>query len=140
MAEFGKSSAEKLSGCHWDIQKLMERVVLVRDISVVCGVRDRADQNKAFRDGKSKLEWPDSRHNIKDPKELSDAVDIVPWPEQYTDPMTMIHVAGIIMGIASEMYETGEIGSEIRWGGDWNRNADLNDQEFKDLWHFERVI
>jgi peptidoglycan L-alanyl-D-glutamate endopeptidase CwlK len=111
----------------------MERVVEVRDISIICGIRNRVDQNQMFDEGKSKLRWPDGKHNVEDATELSDAVDIVPWPEQYSDSMTMIHVAGIVMGIAAEM------NMQIRWGGDWNRNADLNDQEFKDLWHFERV-
>ena len=130
---FGENSRKNLDQCHWELQKLMERVVEVRDISIICGIRNRVDQNQMFDEGKSKLRWPDGKHNVEDATELSDAVDIVPWPEQYSDSMTMIHVAGIVMGIAAEM------NMQIRWGGDWNRNADLNDQEFKDLWHFERV-
>jgi peptidoglycan LD-endopeptidase CwlK len=111
----------------------MERVVETRDISIVCGIRGRKEQNDMFHEGKSKLQWPNGKHNITEPEQLSNAVDIVPWPEQYSDPMTMIHVAGIVMGIASEL------NIQIRWGGDWNRNSDLKDQEFVDLWHFERV-
>ena len=138
MPEFGIQSRDNLDQCHWSLQKLMERVVEIRDISVVCGIRNRVDQNKMFDEGKSKLKWPDGKHNVEDPSELADAVDIVPWPEQYTDPMTMIHVAGIVMGVAAEMK------IEIRWGGDWNRNqkifsADPKEGDFVDLWHFERV-
>ncbi len=133
MASFGAQSRENLDQCHWELQKLMERVVEIRDISIVCGIRGKEDQNRMFDEGKSKLRWPDGKHNVQDPTDLADAVDIVPWPEQYSDPMTMIHVAGIVMGVAAEM------NIPIRWGGDWNRNADLHDQEFKDLWHFERV-
>jgi len=134
MASFGTKSRENLDQCHWDLQRLMERVVEVRDISIVCGIRNKEDQNRMYDEGKSKVRWPDGKHNVTDPAQLADAVDIVPWPEQYSDPMTMIHVAGIVMGIAAEMK------INLRWGGDWNRNADLNDQEFKDLWHFERVL
>ena len=128
---FSEASRKNLDQCHWELQVLMERVVQVRDISVVCGIRGRVEQNKMFDEGSSKLRWPDGKHNVESEDELADAVDIVPWPEQYSDPMTMIHVAGIVMGIAAEM------GINIRWGGDWNRNSDLKDQEFIDLWHFE---
>lgn len=131
MAKFGNTSRQRLSECNWALQKLMERVVQIRDISVVCGVRDKEEQNKMFDEGKSKLRWPDGNHNIIKPFLPVRAVDIVPWPEQYSDPMTMIHVAGIVLGVAAEMK------IPIRWGGDWNMNEDLNDQNFVDLWHFE---
>lgn len=135
---FGENSRKNLDQCHWELQKLMERVVEVRDISIVCGIRNRVDQNQMFDEGKSKLRWPEGKHNVRSPDLLANAVDIVPWPEQYSDPMTMIHVAGIVMGIAAEM------NIQIRWGGDWNRNqvifsVDPKDAAFVDLWHFERV-
>lgn len=133
MASFGVTSRTRLDECQLDLRRLMERVVEIRDISVICGIRGKDDQNRMFREGKSRLQWPDGKHNIQHPEELARAVDIVPWPEQYSDPMTMIHVAGIVMGVAAEMK------IEIIWGGDWNRNANLRDQEFKDLWHFELV-
>jgi hypothetical protein len=135
MPTFGETSRKNLDGCHWELQKLMERVVEIRDISVVCGIRGRKEQNEMYNASPqlSKLRWPNGKHNVEDPAELAEAVDIVPWPEQYSDPMTMIHVAGIVMGVAAEMKLT------IRWGGDWNRNADLKDQDFVDLWHFEIV-
>ena len=131
MAKFGSTSRQRLSQCDWALQSLMERVVEIRDISVVCGRRGKEEQNRMFDAGNSKLRWPDGNHNAVEPAALVRAVDIVPWPEQYVDPMTMIHVAGIVLGVAAEM------NIPIRWGGDWNGNEDLNDQDFKDLWHFE---
>jgi peptidoglycan L-alanyl-D-glutamate endopeptidase CwlK len=131
MAEFGTTSRARLSECNTQLQRLMNRVVQIRDISVVCGRRGKDEQNRLYESGESKLRWPDGKHNVEDPNDLADAVDIVPWPEQYSDPMTMIHVAGIVMGVGAEM------GIRLRWGGDWNRNSDLRDQTFIDLWHFE---
>lgn len=131
MAKFGGTSWKRLVSCDWALQHLMQRVVQIRDISVVCGRRDEEEQNKMFDEGKSKLRWPNGNHNAVDLAELVKAVDIVPWPEQYSDPMTMIHVAGIVLGVAAEM------NIPITWGGDWNGNEDLNDQNFIDLWHFE---
>jgi peptidoglycan LD-endopeptidase CwlK len=45
------------------------------DLSVVCGHRGEAEQNKAFAEGKSKLRWPFSGHN----KQPARAVDICPY-------------------------------------------------------------
>lgn len=125
MASLGKASRGNLDECHWELQKLMERVVEIRDISVVCGKRNKEDQDQAFAVGNSHLEWPNSKHNVEDPAGLSDAVDIVPWPEQYTNELVMVHVAGIIMGVAAEMK------IKLIWGGSW--------PGLKDYWHFERV-
>jgi peptidoglycan L-alanyl-D-glutamate endopeptidase CwlK len=111
----------------------MEAVVIVRDISVVCGERNKEDQTRMLDEGKSELPWPLSKHNRTPQRPFVKAVDIVPWPEQYTDPLTMIYVAGIVIGIASELH------IPVRWGGDWDKDGDLNDQSFKDLWHFETI-
>lgn len=131
MSAFGTTSRQRLSECDWALQRLMERVVEIRDISIVCGRRGSFDQNEMFKSGASKLQWPHSKHNSIELSALVTAVDIVPWPEQYTDTPTMLHVAGIVLGVAAEM------DIPIRWGGDWDRDGDLNDQTFIDLWHFE---
>jgi peptidoglycan L-alanyl-D-glutamate endopeptidase CwlK len=101
----------------------MEEVVKFRDISIVCGIRSRGDQNKAFAEGTSELEWPNGNHNIEAEGQLSSAVDIVPWPEQFGDEEVMIYTAGIVMMKAHEM------GIKLAWGGHW--------QSLRDLWHFE---
>jgi len=133
MASFGKTSSDRLDGCHPDLQKIMNIVVKVRDISIIEGIRGEEDQNRMFDEGKSKLQWPDSKHNIRDDRIVSHAVDIAPWPEQYADKEAMIYVAGIVMGVASEL------GIKLRWGGDWDGDGDMADQSFDDLWHFELV-
>ncbi len=30
-----------------------------------------------------------------------------------------------------------DLGIELRWGGDWDRDAEFDDQTFNDLPHFE---
>ena len=42
---------------------------------IVCGHRNKEDQNKAFAEGKSKLKWPKGKHN----KLPSQAVDAAPY-------------------------------------------------------------
>jgi hypothetical protein len=43
----------------------------------------------------------------------------------------MTYFAGYVKGIAMML------GIPIRWGGDWNSNNDLKDNNFDDLPHFE---
>jgi peptidoglycan L-alanyl-D-glutamate endopeptidase CwlK len=58
-------------------------------------------------------------------------VDVVPYPIDWKDRERMTYFAGFVMGIASQM------DLKIRWGGDWNMNTELKDNNFDDLPHFE---
>jgi len=140
MPKFGKTSSENLSTCHTDIQLLFEEVVKTYDCSVTQGHRNKEDQNKAFREKRSKLQWPDGNHN----KEPSDAADVYPYPIQLpqdgdSDQVVQqkigrfYHFAGFVKCKAEEM------GIRIRWGGDWDSDGDFTDQTFDDLVHFERL-
>lgn len=127
MCKFSERSKENLRECHPDLQLLFMRVISVFDCAVIEGFRSEAEQNKAYHAGKSKLKWPQSKHN----QVPSRAVDVVPYPVDWNDRERFVYMAGIVKGIASEM------GISIRWGGDWDSDNDLNDQSFHDLPHFE---
>jgi hypothetical protein len=104
------------------------------NIVVVCGVRDAASQQLAFDEKRSTVRWPDSRHNINPPvREFSEAVDLAPMPIDWTARgLKKFYVlAGAMMATAWHM------GIPLRWGGDWDRDLDLDDQSFNDLGHFE---
>jgi hypothetical protein len=47
-------------------------------------------------------------------------------------------MGGFIKGLAAKLYQQGIIESKIIWGGDWNDNIDIRDNDFMDLYHFER--
>ena len=127
MPSFGVRSKERLLSCHVQLRQLFERVVETFDCTVLTGHRGIEDQNNAFLDGKSKVMWPDGKHNDRP----SLAVDIAPWPVDWDDTARFYYFSGYVMGIAQEM------GIPIRWGGDWDGDNDLNDQTFNDLVHFE---
>jgi peptidoglycan L-alanyl-D-glutamate endopeptidase CwlK len=76
-------SEAKLKECHEKLQKLMAAVNERYPIQVICGHRNKEDQDKAFAEKKSKLKFPDSKHNRKP----SLAVDIVPDPDR--NPKTL---------------------------------------------------
>ncbi len=115
------------------LQDVMDYVLTqVADVSLLFGFRDEALQNHLFATGKSKLDWPDSRHNTYP----SMAVDFQPYPYPKRDVKLWAALA-YIAGRAIE-YALSK-GWTLRWGGDWNRNGDLTDQTFDDLFHLELV-
>ena len=130
MPSFGKKSKERLSTCIPEIQELVKEVVKHFDCSVLCGHRNEEEQMLAYnavpqRSGKK---WPESKHNA----EISTAIDVVPYPSDWEDRERFHYFAGFVKGIAKSM------GLEIRWGGDWDSDTEVRDNDFDDLPHFER--
>jgi peptidoglycan L-alanyl-D-glutamate endopeptidase CwlK len=99
------------------------------DVSLTWGHRTKAQQN-ALYPKHTKVQWPDSKHN----KYPSLAVDMQPYP--YPDNENDLRAAlGYMAGLCWMIAD--EAGFEIRWGGDWNRNGDVTDNGFDDLFHLE---
>ena len=127
MPRFGRRSRKNLETCHEDLQELFNEVIKFFDCTVIQGHRGKEEQNKYFDEGKSKVKYPNGRHNANP----SNAVDVVPYPIDWKDTDRMYYFAGFVKGIAYKM------GIPIRWGGDWNDNTEVKDTNFKDLPHFE---
>jgi len=127
MPSFSKRSKDRLAECHPDLQQVFEQVIKHYDCTILCGRRGEGEQNRAFYEGRSKLRYPDSKHN----KSPSLAVDVAPWPIDWADRERWLIFGGIVLGIAATM------GVDLRWGGDWNGNLRTSDQSFHDLPHFE---
>lgn len=132
MPVFSKLSQMRLETCHTDIQRVMNRAILEYDFSIICGLRNEADQLEAFNKGNSKLKYPYSRHNrskIDDDLwdyKVSDAVDVAPYPINWNKPERFKDLAKVILRIAKEE------GVELTWGGNWVK--------FKDYPHFQREV
>lgn len=142
MPFFSNTSKRRLRTCHPDLQVLMKWVIQFIDITIVWGYRGKESQNEAFRNGFSKKKYPGSKHNItiivgKIKKPESKAVDAVPCPVDWENVARMRFFAGIIIGIAIWLKQTGRMKYCIRWGGDWDSDTVLKDQRFDDLAHFE---
>ena len=127
MPEYSKKSQQKLSTCHSDLQALFREVIKYVDCTILEGHRDEARQNRLYNLGKSRVMYPDSSHN-----ELpSMAVDVVPYPIDWNDLARFYYFGGIVTGIAFKL------GIPLRWGGDWDKDMQVKDQNFNDLPHFE---
>ncbi len=129
MFHFSASSKRHLSTCDERLQRVFNKVIERYDCTIIFGHRNEAAQTLAFESGKSKLQWPDSNHNALPSK----AVDVMPYPINWSDYQRSAHFAGYVLGVAEEM------GIKLRWGGDWDRDGQLKDQRFKDYPHFELV-
>lgn len=82
--------------------------------------RDQANQEQMFRSGKSKLHWPESKHNVMvDGRASSEAIDLffltddgqAVWPRIWFD---QIHK------------EVLEANLSIFWGGQWEKLGDFD--------------
>lgn len=127
MPEFSRTSLSRLETCHPDLQRVFGVVVRHFDCTILEGHRNRARQNRLFETGKSKVQFPESRHN-SDP---SEAVDAAPCPIEWNDRERFHLFAGFVLGVALIL------GVNLRWGGDWDRDTEVKDNDFDDLVHFE---
>ena len=119
MPKFGRRSRANLSTCDQQLQDLFNEVIKHVDCSVLEGHRDKEGQNK--------VRFPDGRHNSSP----SCAVDVTPWPINWADRERQTLFAGFCLGMANRM------GVQIRWGGDWDNDFEVNDNRFDDFPHFE---
>ena len=129
MPRFGRSSRSRLATCHEDLQDLFNEVIKRFDCSVLEGQRSKERQNKLYEEGKTKVKYPKGRHNANP----SRACDIVPYPVDWEDRERFHLFAGFVLGLAQSM----EI--NVRWGGDWNKNFEVDDNKFDDFPHFELI-
>ena len=127
MPKFGKRSKERLATCDERLQKIFNEVIKYIDCSVLEGHRGEARQNKLCDEGKSKVRFPNGRHNANP----SRAVDVTPYPVDWEDRERQTLFAGFVIGIATSM------GINIRWGGDWNKDFKVQGNKFDDFPHFE---
>ena len=134
MPRFGKRSKKRLATCDVKLQKLFEEVVKHFDCTIIQGHRGEKEQNQAYDAGRSKLRFPNGKHNASP----SRAVDVAPYPVDWEDRDRFHYFAGFVMGMATKL-ERKVPNLKLRWGGDWDQDTEVKDNRFDDLVHFELV-
>lgn len=139
---YSMESLRQLDNADGRLVKLCYQVLKLHDHKVNESYRDKAAQEKAFAEGRTKLHFPLGNHNQLPSK----AVDLFPFVggvfigfPQKTDNRDIYlqkcaqwaYFGGIVLGCASGL------GLPIRWGHDWNTDNNLFDQSFVDAPHFE---
>ena len=127
---FSKNSAKKLETCCIELQTLFKEVIKEMDCTIIEGTRPKWKQNLYFKQGKSKVKFPNGKHN----KIPSDAVDVIPYikGKGSWNVHHCCYFAGCVMSIARKL------DTKIRWGGNWDLDEEImTDQDFQDLAHYE---
>lgn len=134
MPSFSKKSTDRLRTCDWDLQSIFTEVVKYYDCTIIEGHRGEQKQNRLFDKKKSRLRWPDGKHNSYPSK----AVDVAPYPipenwgaDHFKDLAKFYELHAIVKFVAAQK------NIKIRWGGDWDNDGDYRDNKFDDLVHFE---
>lgn len=135
MPIFSKRSMDYLKTCHPDLVVLFCTIIKKIDCTILVGYRGEDDQNKAVLEGKSKLSWPNSKHNHMP----SLAVDVAPYPINWKDLNKFYWFGGYVLGVAQQLKDQNIITHDIRWGGSWNGVGNLNTHGLNDLPHFEII-
>ena len=142
MPRYNQTSKDRLITTHPDLILLFNTVIETFDCSILEGLRGEEAQTKYFTDGKSKVEYPNSRHNrslILGNDNVSDAIDAAPYPIDWDDTERFYYFGGVVMGIASQLFREGLMKHRVRFGGDWDGDTEVSDQTFMDLVHFELI-
>jgi hypothetical protein len=129
MPSFGSVSKKHRSTLHPDLQRLCDEVIKYVDYSIVCGHRGEADQNRAFNQELSKVQFPNGKHNSLPSK----AVDVSPYPLNWNDREAFTLLSGIFLGVAFML------GIKIRIGSDWDGDFNMLEHTFIDRPHIELV-
>ena len=133
MRSWGRQSRTAYETLDVRLQLIFDRILQeVADVTLLEGFRNELKQNAAFDSGVSKVRWPDGKHNQRPSK----AVDFQPYPR----PLNTTTLRTALAYIAGRGIQIGiEEGVTLRWGGDWDRDGDLTDQNFNDLFHIEII-
>ena len=99
MYKFTEKSEQKLQTCHANLQAVMRKALTLSNFIIIDGNRDEAAQNAAFAAGKSKLKYPQSKHNHLP----SLAIDIAPFPLDWNNRERFVFVAGVVLATAAAL-------------------------------------
>ena len=135
MPMFSDSSITRLNECHVDLQLIFNNIIGFYDCVILEGHRNEERQNEMYRSGKSRVRYPNGKHN----EQPSLAVDVAPYPIDWNNRERFYYLAGIVDILSRRLYNEGKISHRVRWGGDWDRDYDYKDNSFDDLVHFELV-
>lgn len=123
MYKFGKRSRERLKGVDARLVNVLNELIKIMDVTIIEGLRSKERQEQLLAQGKTKTKY--SKH-IE-----GKAVDLAPYPIDWEDREMFHYMGGMLRGLGKAM------GVNIRWGGDWDSDGDINDNKFDDLVHVE---
>ena len=114
----------RLAQVHPDLRALVLDVSTSTDVVVVQGARSLEDEERAIAYGKSALRDPAaSKHVLTSTRTLAEAVDVAPFPVEWSNIPRFYSLASLMFARASAL------SVNLTWGGHW--------LHLKDFDHFE---
>ena len=123
MPKFGKRSKKRLKGVDAKLVNVLNELIKIMDVTIIEGLRTAKRQEELLAKGATKVKY--SRHMS------GKAVDLAPYPIDWEDRERFHYMGGMIRGIGQQL------GLKIRWGGDWDSDGEIKDNNFDDLVHVE---
>lgn len=130
-----------LEQCDGQLRLLFQEVNEIVPVDILPSTIRTLEQQREFV-AKGTSKTMNSKHLISAEHPLSRAVDAGPfpmrWPQEgskdyWKDWARLYYFAGVVRAKAAEL------GISIRYGGDWNGNFELKDENFFDGVHFELI-
>ena len=122
MPSFSSNSKRKLATCDQQIQEVLNEAIKYFDFSCIWGHRGKEDQNRAYREGNSTLQWPNSGHNAIPAR----AVDVIPYPGGFDNEDAAFYGD---VDISREQSTNGNRGSYSHYHTSPNRDSWIKDPE-----------
>ena len=123
MYRFGKRSRERLKGVDARLVNVLNQLIKIMDVTIIEGLRSKERQEELLKKGATKVKY--SRHMS------GKAVELAPYPIDWEDRERFHYMGGMLRGIGHQL------GLKIRWGGDWDSDGEIKDNNFDDLVHVE---
>ena len=123
MFRFGRRSRKRLEGVDAKLVNVLNELIKIMDVTVIEGVRSEKRQLELLKKGATKVKY--SKHMS------GKAVDIAPYPIDWEDRERFHYMGGMLRGIDQQL------GIRVRWGGDWDSDGEIKDNNFDDLVHVE---
>ncbi len=121
MPTFSTRSLKAREELHPLLQKIVDAAIKETDFVILDAQRGRAEQERAFAEKKSRAHFGQSAHNYSP----AIAMDIVPYPVDWSDTKRFRDLHAVIMRIAEEQ------GTPITWGGNFTSLVDMPHYELK---------
>lgn len=136
----GARSRANLEGVDPDMIRVVERAIAnsPQDFMVLEGVRTPARQRELYAQGRTKpgkkVTWTlNSNHFINPKTGFGQAVDLVPYPVDWSDLKKFDAMARAMLKAATDL------GIPIRWGANWDGDGNWREKGETDSPHFELV-
>jgi len=152
---YSASSQSRLHTCEPELIEVFEYVLPVFDHTILEGARTYERQEELYYGTPQRTKTLKSKHVVVKPGELSHAVDAVPYPfswdfegellaavrrgDQEETRRILHHIQRWSLFVGHVLMAAAALFVPLRWGGDWDGDKDLADQDFDDWPHFETM-